>query len=216
MGQIKLSPAAPSFPSAPLQAAPTQPKSSLPPAELSKQLSPTECFPATDQNQLKNLSAGTSKTELSFLDDEPAFDLPSAKEFVQLMQEVEQANTPTPNGPAPGQRRTLDESVSQNKASLDKIRQAASQEPKSAEAVKMLWLLEEQNKVSQGYEYENGQHALAFGRAIEDTLKNAGIDPKPAPKENQLSPAESGEMLEKLKRQLANDNFERTKALLDP
>lgn len=216
MGQIKLSPAAPSFPSAPLQAAPTQPKSSLPPAELSKQLSPTECFPATDQKQLKNLSAGISKTELSFLDEQPPFDLPSAKEFVQLLQEVEQNNQVTPGGPAPGARRYLDDTIIQGKATLEKLREAATQEPGSPEAKQMLFLLEEHNKVSQGYEYDFKEHTQAYAQAIEDSLKKAGIDPNPAPKESQLSVAEFKELAQRVHQKNLNDYAERLHTMLKP
>lgn len=216
MGQIKLSPAVPSIPSAPLP--PSQPKIGLPPAELHKQLSPVECLSPTDQTQLPtNLSTGSSQTSVSFLDDDaPTVDLPSGKEFMKLMQEVEQSNSPTPATLPPGKRRYLDDTIIQGKGALEKIRQAASQEPKSADAVKMLWLLEEHNKVTQGYKPDPGEQTINYMLAVKSALDSLGIDTRPAPKEGQLSAAEADRKLEEIKQQLQKQQLEYLDTLIKP
>jgi hypothetical protein len=214
MGNINLSSVNPAFSAKQVQATPLIDKGSLPPAELSKQVTSAECLAPKDQIQLAKQVSGSSQAALSFLDGETP-DLPTAKEFLKLMQEVEQANELTLHGPAPGQRNSLDDSITQGKAELEKLRQAANQEPSSPEASKMLWLLEEHNKVSQGYEYDYPNQTLDYVHALEDTLKNAGIDPKPA-KGSQLSAAESRLMYETVKKQQSDQHAERLGALLKP
>lgn len=188
MGQIRLNSAVSSFPTSQLQATPA--KTNLPPAELSKQLSPTACPSPQDQNNLKQLSEGNSKNNFSFLDDEPQVDLPSAKEFMKLMQEVNESHKLRPSDAptGPGHHRYLDETITQGKEQLEKIRQAAAQDPPSHEAVKMLWLLEEQNKIGQGYKYENLDHQMIFADTLQNVLKDT--EPSSKPKESKPSPKE--------------------------
>lgn len=209
MSNINLSGYTPAVSSKQVQALPTKATSSLPPAELSKQLAPTDCLTPKDQTNLpKSMAPGSSQAVFSFLDqDLQAEDLPSKQEVLGLLQEIGEANKFADPSAGPLKRRYLDDNITKGKPLLEKIRQAANQEPGSVEAKKMLWLLEEHNKITQGYRPKFDEHLFAYGEALKEYQ---------TAKPEQREPLISAEDALKLREQIKQEHYVRTLNLIKP
>lgn len=163
MGDIKLSGAAPLFSEKQVLPPTVKDKSSLPPAELSKQQKPEAGLSPKDQVCLPpNKVEGGSKTLESFIDQpsKPAEGLPSKADFVWMLSQQSAHNQAYTSGKVltPDERKSVDSDSLKAQKLREKIKQAINQEPPSAEAKEMLWVLDQHSKTLQGYRQNHKEY----------------------------------------------------------
>lgn len=170
MGDLKLSGAAPVFSEKQVQPPTVKDKSSLPPAELSKQKAPEAGLSPKDQVCVPpNKIEGGSKTHESFIDQpsQPAEGLPSKAEFVWLLSQQSASNQAYTSGKVltADERKSLDSDSLKAQQLREKIKSAINQEPPSAEAKEMLWVLNQHSKTLQGYQ-QNAKEYEAYNSVL--------------------------------------------------